>query len=43
MNNLFKRDTEILPLEDSIVSATALPLDLESSETAYETATFGMG
>ena len=43
MNNLFKKDIEILPIEDDVVSATKLPLDLDTSETAFETATFGLG
>ena len=45
MNSLFKsRDsTEVLPLEDGVVSATQLPADEAASKIAYETATFGLG
>jgi hypothetical protein len=32
-----------LPMEDGVVSATTLPLDVETAKVAYQTATFGMG
>ena len=32
-----------LPMEDGVVSATTLPLDVDTSKVAYQTATFGMG
>lgn len=34
---------ESLVKENGKVSATTLPLDLETSKIAYETATFGIG
>ena len=35
--------SEDLILEGGDISAKTLPLDVKSSKTAYETATFGMG
>ena len=32
-----------LPLEDGIPAARILPFDIQNSETAFETATFGLG
>ncbi|NIP94984.1 MAG: hypothetical protein GWO24_16680 [Akkermansiaceae bacterium] len=40
--NAVSRD-EILPVADGASSATALPLDQASSQTAFQTATFGLG
>ncbi len=34
---------ENLVTEDGKIAASILPLDLETSKVAYETATFGMG
>ena len=34
---------ENLSIEDGGISATALPLDVELANKAYETATFGIG
>ena len=32
-----------LPIEDGIPAARVLPFDLQNSERAFETATFGLG
>jgi hypothetical protein len=43
MNLLRKPAGESLALEDRIVSARSLPLDRETAERDFETATFGLG
>ena len=43
MFNLRSREAEILVKEDGKVAASTLPFDQASSQTAFETATFGMG